>query len=170
MGKGLVLLYTGEGKGKTTAAFGAVLRALGHNQKVAIVQFFKGKAQETKVFKKINKKIKIWNYGKKFLCQNSAKTNCELVRRAWSRCLKVLNDPSYFLLVIDEIHIALHYRFLETAEVIKALKKRPPRQHVLLTGRGAPPVLMRFADIVTVMKCVKHPFERGLSAQPGIEF
>ncbi|HNX68959.1 MAG TPA: cob(I)yrinic acid a,c-diamide adenosyltransferase [Candidatus Omnitrophota bacterium] len=193
--KGLVHVYTGDGKGKTTAAFGVALRTLGLGGRVAVVQFFKGAtlngqrspekqslrvarcalssqvvASEVKVLKKISGKFQSWSFGVGFTWQVPREENQKAVNKAWKQCCKLLRDPKYSLVIFDEINIALKYKFLRTPEVLQVLKKRPAAKHVILTGRGAPQALVRFADLVTEMKCLKHPFRKGVLAKPGIDY
>ena len=177
--KGLVQVYTGDGKGKTTAAFGTALRVLGCGQRVGVVQFFKypatGKAMDKEgaflALRKFGDKFRVWSFGGGFTWKVAREVNQEAVAKAWKQCKSLLRDPKYALVIFDEIHIALKYRFLKTSEVIKALKKKPVSKHVILTGRSAPAAIIKVADLVTEMKCVRHPFRtRGILAQRGIEF
>jgi len=176
--KGLIQVYTGDGKGKTTAAFGVALRALGHGGRVGIVQFFKypvkSKARDRegafRAFRKFSDRFRVWSFGGGFTWRVAREENAKAVQKAWKKCCELLRDRKYNLVIFDEIHIALKYKFLTTSEVIKVLKKRPDGQHVILTGRGAPRALLHAADLVTEMKCVKHPFPCGIRAQAGIEF
>lgn len=176
--RGLIQVYTGDGKGKTTAAFGVALRMLGHGGRVGVVQFFKyplkskawNKEGAFRALEKFASRFRVWSFGGGFTWRVAREENAKAVQKAWKKCRELLKDTQYDLVILDEIHIALKYKFLRTSEVIKALKKRPARQNVILTGRGAPSVLIKAADLVTEMKCVKHPFLRGVLAQPGIEF
>lgn len=176
--RGLIQVYTGDGKGKTTAAFGVALRTLGHGGRVGVVQFFKysGKTRaldkEGAFFslKNCSGRFHFWSFGGGFTWRVAREENAKAVQKAWKKCCELLKDPKYQLVILDEIHIALKYEFLKSSEVIRALKKRPAAQHVILTGRGAPQTIIRLADLATEMKCVKHPFTRGVLAQPGIEF
>ncbi len=164
--RGLILVFTGEGKGKTTAAMGTALRMIAQGGKVGAVHFFKPRTSCAV----LGSQYKSWSFGGGFTWKTSREENSGAVRQAWKKCCELLKDPKYSLVIFDEIHIALKYKFLTTAEVLSALQKRPARQHVILTGRGAPKAILRGADLVTEMKCVKHPFKRGVLAQPGIEF
>lgn len=171
-----MLIFTGDGKGKTTAAMGTALRMISHGKRVGVVQFFKRathNAQRTTKIPALNVDrcaLRVWSFGGGFTWDTARDENTKAVRKAWKKCCKLLKDPKYDLVILDEIHIALKYKFLKTREILQALKKRPSLQHVILTGRGAPRGLMKVADLVTEMKCVKHPFPRGVCAQPGIEF
>jgi len=164
--KGLVIVFTGDGKGKTTAALGTAVRMLNCGKKVAMVQFFKSNSQRLA----LSAQLKVWSFGGGFTWQIAYEENGQTVQRAWKKCLELLREPKYALVIFDEINIALKYKFLKTADVIQALKKRPALQHVILTGRGAPRELIKAADLVTEMKCVKHPFSKGIPAQPGLDF
>ena len=179
--QGLIIAFTGDGKGKTTAAMGTALRMLGHGKRVAMVQFFKHSALHAPRATEHEKTawvvdrgswpgFKVWSFGGGFTWAVAREENTEMVRKAWKQCCGLLKDPKYSLVILDEIHIALHYKFLKVSEVVKALKRKPSGQHVILTGRSAPRAIIRLADLVTEMKCVKHPFKRGVCAQPGIEF
>jgi len=164
--KGLIIVFTGDGKGKTTAAMGTALRMIAHGGKVGAVHFFKPRTSCAV----LGSQYKSWSFGGGFTWKTERKENARAVQKAWEQCCELLRSPQYDLVILDEIHIALQCKFLKVAEVIKTLKRRPLAQHVILTGRSAPPRIIRLADLVTEMKCVKHPFKRGLPAQPGIEF
>ncbi|MDD5225570.1 MAG: cob(I)yrinic acid a,c-diamide adenosyltransferase [Candidatus Omnitrophica bacterium] len=180
--KGLILVFTGEGKGKTTAAMGTALRMVRHGKRVGMVQFFKTGTSATKASadrrdsaclparQGLGTRFKTWSFGGGFTWSTSRKENAKTVQKAWKKCRELLTDPKYGLVILDEIHIALKYKFLKSSEVIPTLKKRPALQHVILTGRGAPQAIIRVADLVTEMKCIKHSFKKGILAQPGIEF
>lgn len=163
---GLIQVYTGDGKGKTTAAMGCALRMISHGKRVGMVQFFKLRTPNFVLCTK----FKVWNFGGGFTWRVARKENAQAVQNAWEKCVELLRDPKYPMVIFDEINIALKYKFLRAADVIRALKKKPAAKHVILTGRGAPKALLNAADLVTEMKCVKHPFSRGILAQPGIEF
>ena len=164
--RGLTLVFTGGGKGKTTAALGSALRMIGHGKRVAMVQFFKKKTRDSG----LGTRFKTWSFGGGFTWQAAKEENAKAVQKAWKKCCELLKNPKYTLVILDEIHIALKYKFLKVSDVIRTLKRRPAAQHVILTGRGAPPAIIHFADLVTEMKCVKHPFKCGILAQSGIEF
>jgi len=176
--QGLIQVYTGDGKGKTTAALGVALRTLGHGGRVGVVQFFKYPAKSKaldkegafRVLEKSAGRFRVWSFGGGFTWRVAREANAKAVEKAWKKCRQLLKDPKYDLVIFDEIHIALRYKFLKPSDVITALKSKKFGQHVILTGRGAPHAIIRMADLVTEMKCVKHPFQRGISAQPGIEF
>ncbi|HOW87417.1 MAG TPA: cob(I)yrinic acid a,c-diamide adenosyltransferase [Candidatus Omnitrophota bacterium] len=164
--QGLILVFTGNGKGKTTAAVGSAVRMIKHGKRVAMVQFFKAPSRHMLP----HTQFKVWSFGGGFTWQTSRKENLKAARDAWKKCVQLLRDPRYALVILDEINIALKYKFLNIPGVIRTLRRRPKTKHVILTGRGAPKALLKAADLVTEMRCVKHPFDRGVPAQPGVEF
>ena len=172
--KGLVLVFTGDGKGKTTAALGLVLRTLGHGEQVAVVQFIKGGWQpgEAKALALFGESLKWHALGEGFTWETKDRDrDRELVQRAWERSCTYLADAERRLVVLDEVNVALKLGYLELDQVLEGLRLRPPLTHVALTGRGAPPGLLEQADLVTEMRLVRHPFrEQGVKAQAGIEF
>ena len=173
--KGLVIVFTGNGKGKTTAALGIALRTLGHNQKAAIVQFIKGSwtTGEEKAFKIFGRKISWHSLGEGFTWETQDRIRDEkLVREAWELTKTYLKDETYKVVILDEINIALKLGYLLPAEIISSIKKyKSENSHVVLTGRGAPQSIIDFADLVSEMKVVKHPFkEQGIKAQECIEY
>jgi cob(I)alamin adenosyltransferase len=172
--KGLVLVFTGEGKGKTTAALGLVLRTLGHGEKVAVVQFIKGGWQpgEARALELFGEAIHWHALGEGFTWETQDRErDRQLVQSAWERSCAYLADADRKLVVLDEINVALKLGYLDPDQVLEGLALRPPLTHVALTGRGAPPALLERADLVTEMKVVRHPFrEQGVKAQAGIEF
>ncbi len=172
--KGLVLVFTGEGKGKTTAALGLVLRTLGHGQRVAVVQFIKGGWQpgEARALALFGDDLHWHALGEGFTWETQDRErDRQLVQEAWQRSLSYLADADRRLVVLDEVNVALRLGYLEADQVLAGLDTRPPLTHVALTGRGAPPALLERADLVTEMRLVRHPFrEQGVKAQAGIEF
>ena len=174
--KGLLIIHTGPGKGKSTAAFGLVLRALGHGWNVGIVQFGKGAWQsgERKILEGIGKGMGnvAWHtLGEGFTWETQDRDLDErAARRAWDQALELMADPAIRLLVLDELNIALRYEHLPLEEVIEALAARREGLHVVVTGRNAKPELIAIADLVTEMTLVKHHFAAGVKAQEGIEF
>ncbi len=172
--KGLVLVFTGEGKGKTTAALGLVLRTLGHGGKVAVVQFIKGGWQpgEARALERFGDDLHWQALGEGFTWETQDRErDRQLVRTAWERSCTYLADGERKLVVLDEINVALKLGYLEPERVLEGLALRPPLTHVALTGRGAPAALLERADLVTEMKVVRHPFrEQGVKAQAGIEY
>ena len=172
--KGLVLVFTGEGKGKTTAALGLVLRTLGHGGKVAVVQFIKGGWQpgEARALERFGDDLHWHALGEGFTWETQDRErDRQLVHSAWERSCSYLADPERKLVMLDEINVALRLGYLEPERVLEGLALRPPLTHVALTGRGAPAALLERADLVTEMKVVRHPFrEQGVKAQAGIEY
>ncbi|MCP9899911.1 cob(I)yrinic acid a,c-diamide adenosyltransferase [Cyanobium sp. Cruz CV13-4-11] len=172
--KGLVLVFTGEGKGKTTAALGLVLRTLGHGENVAVVQFIKGGWQpgEARALERFGEALHWHALGEGFTwVTQDRERDRQLVQSAWERSCAYLADADRKLVVLDEINVALKLGYLAPDQVLAGLALRPPLTHVALTGRGAPPALLERADLVTEMKAVRHPFrEQGVKAQAGIEF
>jgi cob(I)alamin adenosyltransferase len=172
--KGLVLVFTGDGKGKTTAALGLVLRTLGHGEGVAVVQFIKGgwHPGEAKALELFGEALHWHALGEGFTWETQDRErDRELVQQAWQRSCDYLADRDRKLVVLDEVNVALKLGYLAVEQVLEGLALRPPLTHVALTGRGAPPALLERADLVTEMKLVRHPFrEQGVKAQAGIEF
>ena len=172
--KGLIIVNTGNGKGKTTAALGMVMRSLGHGYKVAIVQFIKGawEPAEKAVLEQWHKQLKFHAMGEGFTWETQDRErDIAKATAAWERSLEYILDPEYRLVLLDEINIALKLGYLDASTVIEGLKQKPDDSHVILTGRSAPAELIEVADLVTEMSLVKHPFrEQGIKAQPGIEF
>ena len=172
--KGLVLVFTGDGKGKTTAALGLVLRTLGHGDAVAVVQFIKGGWQpgEAKALELFGDALAWHALGEGFTWETQDRERDRaLVQAAWEQSRSYLADASRKLVVLDEVNVALKLGYLALEQVLEGLALRPELTHVALTGRGAPPGLVERADLVTEMKLVRHPFrEQGVKAQRGIEF
>lgn len=172
--KGLIIVNTGNGKGKTTAALGMVMRSLGHGYKVAIVQFIKGawEPAEKAVLSKWSDQLEFHAMGEGFTWDTQDRErDIEKAKAAWTTSLEYILDPQYRLVLLDEINIALKLGYLDVNTVIEGLARKPEDSHVILTGRGAPEQLIAIADLVTEMSLVKHPFrEQGVKAQPGIEF
>ncbi len=173
--KGLVIVFTGNGKGKTTAALGMALRTLGHNQKAVIVQFIKGSwaTGEEKAFKIFGENISWHSLGEGFTWETQDRIRDEkLVREAWDLAISYFEDKTYKLIILDEINIALKLGYLSPNEIISSIKKyKSENSHIVLTGRGAPQSIIDFADLVSEMKVVKHPFkEQGIKAQECIEY
>ncbi|MGB5633014.1 MAG: cob(I)yrinic acid a,c-diamide adenosyltransferase [Waterburya sp.] len=172
--KGLIIVNTGNGKGKTTAALGMVMRSLGHGYKVAIVQFIKGawEPAEKAVLERWSDQLKFHAMGEGFTWETQDRQrDIEKAAAAWSTSLDYILNPEYRLVLLDEINIALKLGYLDVNSVIEGLSRKPEDSHVILTGRGAPDKLIAIADLVTEMSLIKHPFrEQGIKAQPGIEF
>jgi cob(I)alamin adenosyltransferase len=172
--KGLLMVHTGAGKGKSTAAFGLVLRALGHNWKVGVVQFIKGAwgTGERDVLESRFADLVTWHtMGEGFTWETQDRTrDVAAAERAFEKVKELMADPSIRLLVLDEMNIALRYDYLPLGEVVEVLKGRRPDLHIVVTGRNAKPELIEAADLVTEMTLVKHHFAGGVKAQEGIEF
>ncbi|PMB50932.1 cob(I)yrinic acid a,c-diamide adenosyltransferase [Fischerella thermalis CCMEE 5201] len=172
--KGLIIVHTGNGKGKTTAALGMILRSLGHGYKVAIVQFIKGawEPSEKKVFSLWPDQLEFHAMGEGFTWETQDRDrDLEKAQAAWQKGLKYIRNPDFKLVLLDEINIAIKLGYLRVEEILLGLEQKPADNHVILTGRGAPPALIERADLVTEMTLVKHPFrDQGVKAQPGIEF
>jgi len=170
--RGVLTVNTGNGKGKSSAAFGVVARALGHNMRVGIVQFIKGRGTtgEEAFFRRFPE-VDYHVTGDGFTWDTQNREQDEATARAgWEIALKMLTDPEVKLVVLDELNIVLKYHYLPLEEVSAAMKNRPPMQHVIITGRGAPEGLIEIADTVTEMRMEKHAFKAGVKAQPGVEF
>jgi len=172
--KGLVIINTGNGKGKTTAALGMVLRSLGHGYKVAIVQFIKGawEPSEKKVFSMWQDQLEFHAMGEGFTWETQDRDrDLDKAYDAWQKSLEYIRNPDFKLVLLDEINIALKMGYLQVDEILRGLQEKPLDKHVILTGRGAPAALIERADLVTEMTLVKHPFrDQGIKAQAGIEF
>lgn len=171
--KGLIIVNTGDGKGKSTAAFGVALRALGKGYKVAMVQFIKGNwiTGEVEAAKKFGEAFKVFTMGEGFTWETkNFERDVKKTQEAWGKCLEILNDSEHQVVIFDEINYVMKYNFLDENKVLDALKSKPSLKHVILTGGGAPDALIEVADLVTEMKCIKHPYYQGIPAQPGIEF
>jgi cob(I)alamin adenosyltransferase len=171
--KGLIIVHTGKGKGKSTAAFGMVLRCLGHGKKVGVVQYIKGKwdTGERVVLEKFPDLIEIKALGEGFTWETQDRArDIAFARAAWDESKRMMNDDSFDFVLMDEINIALRYDYLPIDEVLDFLKSKRPDLHVVLTGRNAKDELIAIADLVTEMEMVKHPFRDGVKAQAGVEF
>jgi cob(I)alamin adenosyltransferase len=171
--KGLVLVFTGTGKGKSTAAFGMALRALSHGMKVAVVQYVKGAiaTAETDAFARYGQQVEWHRMGEGFhWITQDPELDRTAAARAWELTTALLARPDVGLLVLDELIVSLRLRQLDEAMVLAALRDKRADQHVVLTGRGASKELMELADMVTEMKMVKHHYRAGIRAQAGIEF
>ncbi len=171
--RGLILVNTGDGKGKTTAALGVALRAVGTGWKVAVLQFLKGqwKTGELKASKRLEPDLVLKPMGKGFTWdKDRLDEDIEAAREAWQEALKIINSGEYRLVILDEINYVLSYGFLSVDEVIEGLKNRPKHVNVILTGRNAPQEIIDLADTVTEMKKIKHIYDQGVLAQQGIDF
>ncbi|WP_313436986.1 cob(I)yrinic acid a,c-diamide adenosyltransferase [Novosphingobium sp.] len=171
--KGLLIVHTGKGKGKTTAALGMVVRAIGHGKKVGVVQFVKGAMTtgEKVVFDAFPDQVEFKPMGEGFTWNTQDRArDIALSREAWEEVKRMVADPAYDMVLADELNIVLRYDYLPLDEVLEVLTARGEMKHVLVTGRNAPEALMDAADLVTEMTLVKHPFRSGVKAQAGIEF
>ncbi len=171
--KGLLIVNTGPGKGKSTAAFGLVLRAVGHGWRVGVVQFIKGawSTGERTALERFPELISWHTMGEGFTWETQDRArDIAAARRAWEKAQELMADPAIRLVVLDELNIALRYDYLPLDEVVATLGARRPDLHVVVTGRNAKPELIEVADLVTEMGAVKHHFAAGVKAQAGIEF
>ena len=171
--KGLLIVNTGPGKGKSTAAFGLILRALGHGWRVGVVQFVKGAwdTGEKHALERFGDLVSWHTMGEGFTWETQDRArDVAAANRAWAKAQELMADPTIRLVVLDELNIALRYDYLPLAEVVEALKARRGDLHVIVTGRNAKPELIEAADLVTEMTLVKHHFASGVKAQQGIEF
>ena len=171
--KGLLIVHTGPGKGKSTAAFGLALRMLGRGHRVGVVQFIKGAwhTAERDALATFGDKVSWHTMGEGFTWETQdLKRDVAAAERAWAKSLELIADPTFGLVILDELDIALRYEYLDLQAVIAALRARRAGLHVVVTGRNAKPDLVAAADLVTEMSLVKHHFAAGVKAQPGIEF
>ena len=171
--KGLLIVHTGKGKGKSTAAFGMVFRAIGHGFRVGVVQFVKGVWQtgERVVLDKFPELVTVKAMGEGFTWETQDRArDIAAARQAWEQGKAMIADPSYRMVLLDELNIVLRYDYLPLDEVVQVLASRPPEKHVIVTGRNAKDEIIEIADLVTEMEFVKHPFRSGVKAQAGIEF
>jgi len=171
--KGLLIIHTGAGKGKSTAAFGLALRMLGRGQRVGVVQFIKGawRSAERDALARFDDQLVWHTMGEGFTWETQDRArDVAAAERAWAKACELMADPNLAMLILDELNIALRYDYLDLSQVVAALKARPSGLHVVVTGRNAKPELVAAADLVTEMNLVKHHFAAGVKAQPGIEF
>lgn len=171
--KGLVMVHTGKGKGKSTAAMGIAVRAIGNGMKVGIVQFVKGvwETGERKVLERFPDLCVMKAMGEGFSWETQDRErDIAAARGAWEMAKEMINDPSFKVVILDELNIVLRYENLPLEEVIETLQSKPEMTHVIVTGRNAKEELIEIADLVTDMTMVKHPFRSGVKAQVGIEF
>ena len=169
--RGVALVHTGNGKGKSSAAFGMIARALGHNMRVGVVQFIKGSFStgEETFFRRFPE-VEYHVMGEGFTWETQDKQrDIASAQTAWDTASSMLRNPDIGLVVLDEINIALKLHYLQIEQVLEALRNRPVMQHVVLTGRAAPDALIEYADTVTEMRPIKHAFDAGIQAQKGIE-
>ena len=170
---GLLMVHTGEGKGKSTAAFGMVARALGWGMQVGVVQYIKGKwiTGERRFFGRFPEQIRFEVMGDGFTWDTQDRArDIEAAEAAWAKSLEMIADPNLDFVLLDELNVALRYDYLDLDKVVAALKERPRDKHVCVTGRDAKPELIAIAELVTEMRLEKHPFQQGIKAQRGVDF
>ena len=171
--KGLLIVHTGTGKGKSSAAFGMAIRCVGHGMKVGVIQFIKGAwdTAERRVLESFGELVTFKAMGEGFTWETQDRArDIAAAIRAWDEAREMLADPSYAMVILDELNVVLRYGYLDLEPVLDGLSARPDRQHAVVTGRNAPEALVAAADLVTEMTLVKHPFREGVKAQPGVEF
>ncbi len=171
--KGLLVVYTGAGKGKTTAALGMAIRCLGHEMNVAVVQFIKGAIDtaEERILKSFGDQVVFLRMGEGYTWETQNRERDRVVAQAaWTEVEKFLQDPTLGMVILDELNIAIHHEYVSLDQVLKTVAQRLPMLHVVITGRGAKPELIEAADLVSEMKMIKHPFRKGIKAQKGVEF
>jgi cob(I)alamin adenosyltransferase len=171
--KGLLIVHTGKGKGKSTAALGMVMRAIGHGFKIGIIQFVKGKWEtgERVVLERFADQVTINTMGEGFTWETQDRQrDIAAARTAWDQAVSLIQNPDYKMVLLDELNIVLRYDYLPLDEVLAVLREKPEDKHVIVTGRNAKDELLEIADLVTEMTMVKHPFRDGVKAQAGIEF
>jgi cob(I)alamin adenosyltransferase len=171
-GRGLLLVYTGQGKGKTTAALGLVFRALGRGFRVAVVQFIKGKWKTgERLFAEGLPNLTFLVMGRGFTWDSpDLSRDRDAARAAWQQAAALIASGEHQVVILDELTYVINYGFVPAAEVVEALRARPPHVHVVITGRKAPESLVALADLVTEMRSIKHPFETGRPAELGVDF
>jgi cob(I)alamin adenosyltransferase len=171
--KGLLIVHTGKGKGKSTAAFGMVFRAIGHGMRAGVIQFVKGawSTGERVVLEKFPDLVTIKAMGEGFTWETQDRArDIAHARAAWDEAKLMIADPAYRMVLLDELNIVLRYDYLPLDEVLAVLRTKPADKHVIVTGRNAREELIEIADLVTEMEQVKHPFRSGVKAQAGVEF
>ena len=173
--KGLVIVHTGKGKGKSSAAFGMIFRCIAHDMPCAVVQFIKGgmsTGERDLILSKFSNACAFHTMGEGFTWETQDKArDIEMAQAAWEKAKELIRDPKNRMVLLDEINIALRYDYIDVAEVVAFLKaEKPEMTHVVLTGRNAKDELIEAADLVTEMELVKHPFRSGIKAQAGVEF
>ncbi|VAV97724.1 Cob(I)alamin adenosyltransferase [hydrothermal vent metagenome] len=173
--KGLIIVHTGKGKGKSSAAFGMIFRCIAHDMQCAVVQFIKGgmsTGERDMILAKFADICAFHTMGEGFTWETQDRDrDTEMAQAAWEKAKELIRDESNKMVLLDEINIALRYDYLDVGEVVKFLsEEKPPMTHVVLTGRNAKPELIEAADLVTEMELIKHPFRSGVKAQSGVEF
>ncbi|MBR9651128.1 cob(I)yrinic acid a,c-diamide adenosyltransferase [Thalassovita aquimarina] len=173
--KGLIIVHTGKGKGKSSAAFGMIFRCIAHDMKCAVVQFIKGgmsTGERDLILSRFGDICEFYTMGEGFTWETQDRDrDVEMAQAAWEKAKDLIRDPSNKMVLLDEINIALRYDYIDINEVVRFLsEEKPPMTHVVLTGRNAKEELIEIADLVTEMELVKHPFRSGIKAQIGVEF
>lgn len=171
--KGLVIVHTGKGKGKSTAAFGMIFRAIGNGMRVGVVQFVKGKwgTGERKVLEAFPDQVEMATMGEGFTWETQDRQrDIDAARAAWEKAKTMIMDDSIDMILCDELNIVLRYDYLPVEEILEVLRNKPEMKHVIITGRNAKEEIVEFADLVTEMEVVKHPFRSGVKAQVGVEY
>lgn len=171
--KGLLIIHTGLGKGKTTASLGLAFRAIGQGLKVGMVQFIKGSVPtgEAMLMQQCNLPIEMHTFGDGFTWNTQDREqNIATARAAWEQAVRLLRDTSFDMVILDELNLIIHYGYLPLADVLTELRHKREMLHVVITGRNANAVLIELADLVTDMKVVKHPYTSGIKAQKGVEY
>lgn len=173
--KGLVIVHTGKGKGKSSAAFGMIFRCIAHDMKCAVVQFIKGGmecGERNLIVEKFPEICEFYTMGEGFTWETQDKArDIEMAQAAWAKAKELIRDPANRMVLLDEINIAMRYDYVDVNEVVAFLQaEKPPLTHVVLTGRNAKDELIEAADLVTEMELIKHPFRSGIKAQIGVEF
>ncbi|WP_447968421.1 cob(I)yrinic acid a,c-diamide adenosyltransferase [Nitrospira sp. M1] len=171
--KGLLIVYTGAGKGKTTAALGMAMRSVGHGMNIAVVQFIKGAIDtaEERILKGFGEQVTFLRMGEGYTWETQDRERDKrFAQEAWSMVLTILRDERYGMVILDELNIAIHHEYVTLQQVLDGLNERPSMMHVVITGRGAKEELIEAADLVSEMKMLKHPFRKGIKAQKGVEF
>ena len=173
--KGLVIVHTGKGKGKSSAAFGMIFRCIAHDMKCAVVQFIKGgmsTGERDLILNKFSDACEFYTMGEGFTWETQDKSrDIEMAAAAWEKAKELIRDPANKMVLLDEINIALRYDYIDINDVVEFLKSdKPEMTHVVLTGRNAKEELIEIADLVTEMELIKHPFRSGIKAQVGVEF
>ncbi len=173
--KGLVIVHTGKGKGKSSAAFGMIFRCIAHDMRCAVVQFIKGgmsTGERDLILRHFTETCAFYTMGEGFTWETQDRTrDTEMAQAAWTKARELIRDPANTMVLLDEINIAIRYSYVDIAEVVTFLRdEKPPMTHVVLTGRNAHEDLIELADLVTEMELVKHPFRSGIKAQIGVEY
>ena len=173
--KGLIIVHTGKGKGKSSAAFGMIFRCIAHGMKSAVVQFIKGgmsTGERDLILRSFSDICEFHTMGEGFTWETQDKSrDTEMAQAAWEKAKELIRDPANKMVLLDEINIAIRYDYVDIADVVSFLtEEKPPMTHVILTGRNAHDDLIEIADLVTEMELIKHPFRSGIKAQIGVEF